>query len=211
DTFAYFAWMREGLDGHLLMRDPFTSETQTRDFFLPLWGLLGFAARITGLSIPVIFHIARLLAALALLIVARAVSRTIMKSRRRVRFSLWLYATSGGMGWLIYWLNNRGDLLGARAMFGSVDLNMPEAIAFRSMFAQVHFAIGVVLIGISLKLFFDALVGDSKPRAVIAGALVSLLAVVHPYMVVVVSGVAMVAAILSPSLCGRKNWISAYS
>lgn len=210
DTFAYFGWMREGSGGHLLMRDPFTSEPQSRDFFLPLWGLLGFAARITGVSIPVIFHIARLLAALVLLVVARAISRTIMKSRRRVRFSLWLYATSGGMGWLLYSLNNRGDLLGDRAMYGSVDLNMPEAIAFRSMFAQVHFAIGVVLVGIALKLFFDALVDDSKPRAVIAGGLVSLLAVVHPYMVVVVSAVAMVAAILSPWLGGRRNWISDY-
>src|SRR6185369_11751034 len=146
DTFAYFGWMREGAGGHLLMRDPFTSEPQSRDFLLPLWGLLGFASRITGLSLPVVFHIARLLAGLALLLVARAVSRTIMKSSRRVRFSLWLYATSGGMGWLIYWLNNRGDLLGGRAISGSVDLTMPEAIAFRSMFAQVHFAIGVVLI-----------------------------------------------------------------
>jgi len=203
--------MREGAGGHLLMRDPFTSEPQSRDFFLPLWGLLGLAARITGLSIPVIFHIARLLAALALLLVARAVSRTIMKSRRRVRFSIWLYATSGGMGWLIYWLNNRSDLLGERAMSGSVDLNMPEAIAFRSIFAQVHFAIGVVLVGIALKLFFDALAGNAARRAVIAGALVSLLAVVHPYMVVVVSGVAMVAAMLSPWLGGGKNWISDYS
>ncbi|HXF38996.1 MAG TPA: hypothetical protein VN687_04725 [Blastocatellia bacterium] len=211
DTFAYFAWMREGSDGHLLMRDAFTSEPQSRDFFLPLWGLLGFAARITGLSIPVIFHIARLLAALALLIVARAASRPIMKSRRRVRFSLWLYSTSGGMGWLIYWFNNRGDLFGDHAMSGSIDLNMPEAVAFRSMFAQVHFAIGVVLVGIALKLFFDALVDDSKLRAVIAGALVSLLAVVHPYMVVVVSAVAMVAAMLSPWFGGGKNWISDYS
>lgn len=205
DTFAYFAWMREGWDGQLLMRDPFTSEPQSRDFFLPLWGLLGLAARITGLSIPAIFYIARLLAGLGLLVVARAVSRTIMKSRRRVRFSLWLYATSGGMGWLIYWLNNRGALSSGGAMSGSVDLNMPEAIAFRSIFAQVHFAIGVVLVGIALKLFFDALVGNAILRSVIAGALVSLLAVVHPYMVVVVSAVAAVTAILWPWLGDRKN------
>src|SRR6185503_13153996 len=97
DTFAYFGWMREGAGGHLLMRDPFTSEPQSRDFFLPLWGLLGLASRITGPSIPIIFHIASLMAALARLVVARAVSRTIMKPSRRVRFSIWLYATSGGL------------------------------------------------------------------------------------------------------------------
>src|SRR6185369_9841654 len=62
-----------------------------------------------------------------------------------------------------------------------------------------------VLIGISLKLFFDALVGDATLRALISGALVSLLAVVHPYMVVVVSAVAVVTAILWPWLGDRRN------
>jgi hypothetical protein len=75
----------------------------------------------------------------------------------------------------------------------------------------VHFAIGVVLVGFALKLFFDALVGDATLRAVISGGLVSLLAVVHPYMVVVVSGVALVAAISVPLLGGRGNWIARYS
>jgi hypothetical protein len=211
DTFTYFAWMREAADGHWLMRDPFTSEPQSREFFLPLWGLLGFAARITGLSIPVIFHIARLLASLALLVVARTVTRTIMKSRTRVRFSLWLYATSGGLGWFIYWLNNRGHLFGGSAALGSVDLNMPEAIAFRSIFAQVHFATGVVLVGFAMKFIFDALVECAPLRAAISGVLVSLLAVVHPYMVVVVCAVVLVAAIVWPWLGDRKNWIGDYS
>lgn len=200
DTFTYLAWIRQGADGHLLMCDLFTSEPQSCEFFLPLWNLLGLIARITHIPIALTFHAARLLAGLLLLIVARAVAGSVMKSRTRVRYSLWLYAMSGGLGWLVYALKNRSNLLGANAASGSVDLNMPEAIAFRSVFAQVHFAVGAALIFASIKLLFSALVEKKTSRALIAGILVSLLVVVHPYMVVVVCAVAGVALLTWPWL-----------
>src|SRR5436190_18815922 len=55
DTFTYLAWIRQSADGHLLLRDLYTSESQPREFFLPLWNLIGFAARVTGSSITLIF------------------------------------------------------------------------------------------------------------------------------------------------------------
>ncbi len=196
DTFTYFAWMRQSADGHLLMCDPFTSESQHCEFFLPLWTILGFFSRVTHIPIALTFHAARLLAALVLLIVARAVAGTVIKSRTRVQYSLWLYVMSGGFGWLVYALKNRGDLFGAAESSGSADLNLPEAIAFRSVFSQVHFAVGAALVCGAIKLFFSAIVEKKTSRGLIAGMLVSLLAVVHPYMVVVVCGVAGVALAL---------------
>jgi len=200
DTFTYYAWMREGANGHLLMCDPFTSEPQRCEFFLPLWGVLGFVSRVTHISIPLTFHIARLVASLFLLVVARAVTRTVMKSRGRVRLSLWLYVLSGGFGWLVYLLQNAGDLFGATRAWGSADLNLPEAIAFRSVFSQVHFTVGVILVAGAINIFFRALVENKQSRALLAGVLVSLLAVVHPYMVFVVCAVAGVAFLLLPRL-----------
>ena len=84
DTFTYYAWMREGANGHLLMCDPFTSEPQRCEFFLPLWAVLGFISRVTNIPIPATFHIARVLAALFLLVVARAVALTVVRTRRLV-------------------------------------------------------------------------------------------------------------------------------
>lgn len=205
DTFSYFGWMRLGADGHVLMCDPFTSEPQPCQFFLPLWYVLGLVTRITHIPIALTFHAARLLAALLLLIVARSVAGSVMRSRTRVRYSLWLYALSGGFGWLVYALKNRANLFGGVAMSGSADLNLPEAIAFRSVFSQVHFAVGTALVCGAIKLFFSALVQKSPRRALIAGALVSLLAVVHPYMVVVVCGVSGVALVGSPWLEDRAK------
>lgn len=204
DTFTYFAWMRQGADGHLLACDLFTSEPQSCEFFLPLWSALGFAARITRAPIAVIFHAARLFASLLLLIVARAVAASVMKSRTRLRYTLWMYATSGGLGWLVYGLKNRNHLFGGAAS-GSIDLTMPEAIAFRAGFAQVHFAVGTALLCSAILLYFGALVEKKTSRAAVAGLLISLLAVVHPYMVVVGFVIAVAALLTWPLLIRETN------
>jgi hypothetical protein len=203
DTFSYFAWIRQGADGHLLMCDLFTSEPQSCEFFLPLWSVLGFIARLTGTPIALTFHAARLLAWLLLLVVARVVVGVVMKSRTRVRYSLWLYAMSGGFGWVVYALKNRGDLFAGGAGLSSVDLNMPEAIAFRSVFAQVHFAVGAALVFASIIFVFKGLLEKKAVKALISGGLVSLLAVVHPYMVVVICAVAGAALLTCPRLIDR--------
>ena len=205
DTFSYFAWMRQGADFRLLMCDPFTSEAQSCEFFLPLWNFLGFVARVSGLSIPIAFHVARLLAGLLLLVVARAVAGSVMKSRTRVRYTLWLYAMSAGFGWLVFGLKHRCILFGGIAGSGSADLDLPEAIAFRSFFSQVHFSVGVALVYGAIKLFFTAIVEKRTNHALIAGLLVSLLAVVHPYMVVVVCGVGGMALLTLPWLSNRSK------
>lgn len=205
DTFTYFAWMRQAADGHLLMCDLFTSEPQSCNFFLPLWSVLGLISRATHLPLPGTFHAARLLSGLVLLIVARAVIAGVMKSPARVRYTLWMYAMSGGLGWLVYVLKHKDRLLAIGDASGSADLNMPEAIAFRSVFAQVHFAVGVALLCGAIKLFFDALVERKSKRAVIAGLFVSLLAVVHPYMIVVVCAVAGVSMLAWPWLIEKNT------
>jgi hypothetical protein len=213
DTFTYFAWIRQSADGHLLLRDLFTSEPQPGEFFLPLWNIIGFTPRLTGASLGLTFHIARLLAGLLLLIAARAVAQSVMKSRARVRYTLWLYAMSGGLGWLVYALKTRNNLFGAVSIAGSVDLDMPEAIAFRSVFAQVHFAMGIALLCYSIKLFSSALVENKPRRAFGAGLLGSLLALVHPYIVVVVVSVIFVIVLTRMLIAGmrkggRKDYIS---
>ena len=205
DTFTYFAWTRQSADGHLLMCDQFTSESQVCRFFLPLWTILGFVARVTRAPIPLIFHVSRIFGALLLLLAGRTVAETVIKTRTHVRYFLWLYATSSGLGWLIYALKGEKNFLAGSDAFGSIDLNIPEAIAFRSVFAQVHFAVGIALLCWSIKLFFDALVEDRPSRAFAAGALVSLLAVVHPYMVVVALSIAGVTLLTRRWLLERRS------
>ncbi|HEY3137451.1 MAG TPA: hypothetical protein VGL29_15590 [Blastocatellia bacterium] len=199
DTFTYFAWMRQSVDGHILTCDLFTSERQSCEFFLPLWVALGFVSRAAHVPIALTFHAARLLAILPLLFVARTVAASVMKSRTRLRYTQWMYAMSGGLGWLVYGLNNRNGRGGGVAS-GSIDLTMPEAIAFRAVFAQVHFTVGTTLLCGAIHLCLSALTHKKTSRAAVAGLLVSLLAVVHPYMVVVALVVTAAASLAWPLL-----------
>src|SRR2546425_3756369 len=110
DTFTYFAWMRQGADGHLLMCDLFTSEPQSCEFFLPLWNILGLIADVTRLPIAMTFHAGRLFASLLLLIAARAVAASVMNYRTRVPYYLLLYVFADGFGLRVYALKNRIEL-----------------------------------------------------------------------------------------------------
>jgi hypothetical protein len=102
-------------------------------------------------------------------------------------------------------LKNGGNLLNASVISGSVDLNLPEAIAFRSAFAQVHFTLGAALVAFAINLVFSSLMSGKINRGAGAGLLVSLLAVVHPYLVVVVFTVAGAALALWPLLDSRDR------
>lgn len=205
DTFSYLAWMKQSANGHWFMCDLYTSEPQSCEFFLPLWAVLGLISGITGAEQVWVFHGARLVASFLLLLAARSVAVRVMKSRRRLRFTLWLYAMSGGLGWLVFLLNNGNSVFNAGVTSGSVDLNLPEAIAFRSAFAQVHFTAGAALVALSINLVFSSLLRGKMRHALSAGLMVSLLSVVHPYLVIVVLAVAGVSMALWPLVNSQER------
>jgi hypothetical protein len=205
DTFTYLAWIRQSADGALLMCDQFTSEPHGCDFFLPLWTLLGAVSRVTGASVALTFHAGRLVAGLLLLLVARSAALRVTESRRQTRYAVWLYAMSGGAGWLIYALNNQAALTSGAVTHGSADLYLPEAIAFRSVFAQVHLTAGAALTGAAIISLFASLTEGKATRALLAGLLATCLAVVHPYMVVVVCAVSAAAILLWPFIADRDD------
>lgn len=197
DTFSYLAWIKQAAGGHILMRDLFTSEQQTARFFLPLWIALGWTANVTGLPVAIVFHAARILSSLLVLLAAWAVGRCVMKSRTRLRFLVWMVGFSAGWGWVVF---AAGDLisilLGKSGVHGykmgtmPVDINMPEATVFRSAFCQVHMNVGAALICFALVFAFRAIFKRNRTYALFAGLLASVLAVVHPYEIVVTTVVA---------------------
>ncbi|HUK90936.1 MAG TPA: hypothetical protein VLZ81_11090, partial [Blastocatellia bacterium] len=153
DTFSYLAWIKQAAGGRILMRDMFTSEPQQSRFFLPLWVVLGWTSRLTGLSVAVVFHIARLLAALLVLIAARSVGQCVMKSRTRLRFLVWTVGFSAGLGWAVFAVGDLQSILSGKSgvhgyKMGTmpVDINMPEATVFRSAYSQVHMCLGAAMI-----------------------------------------------------------------
>jgi len=208
DTFSYLAWIKQGAQGHLLMLDAFTSEPQGRQFFLPLWAGLGLMSRLTGLPAAMVFHAGRIVAALFLLLAARAVARTVMKSRSRIRYTLWLLAFSAGLGWLLFAARAAGQSMSnltTRPPGGAADLDIPEAITFRAAFAQVHLTLGATLFYAAMAFVIVSLIQRKRVFAMLGGAMVSLLALVHPFDVIVVGTIAAVAFVFWPWFQGRNS------
>jgi hypothetical protein len=208
DTFSYLAWIKQGAQGHLLMLDAFTSEPHGRQFFLPLWAGLGLMSRLTGLPAAMVFHAGRIVAAVFLLLAARAVARTVMKSRSRIRYTLWLLAFSAGLGWLLFAARAAGQSMSNLTTHppgGAADLDIPEAITFRAAFAQVHLTLGATLFYAAMAFVIVSLIQRKRVSALLGGAMVSLLALVHPFDVIVVGVIAAVAFVSWPWFQGCSS------
>lgn len=129
DTNSYFAKMRQGFDGAWLFRLPYTVEPQRGIFFFTLYLGLGHVARILHASIITLFHLARYVGGVVLLLTLFRLIAALTDDPRARRWSFALASLGSGLGF--YTL-----LFGHGA---SIDLTVPEANSFYSMMANPHF------------------------------------------------------------------------
>jgi hypothetical protein len=135
DGNSYLAKMRQGWAGNWQFHLTYTPEPHDGAYVIYLFYLgLGHAARWTGLPLILVYHAARVLAGLALLVTVYAFLVRLTSDRRERRLAFWLASTSAGLGWL-------GAALGAFP----IDLSVPEAFAFFSLLSNPHFPLALAL------------------------------------------------------------------
>ncbi len=146
DGQSYMAKMQQGEAGRWLFHLTYTPEPHDGSFIFTFYILLGHLAALTGLPKILIFHLARLLTGLMLLSMAyRFIARvTPQLTERRLAFIFMAY--SAGLGWL-------GAILGAFP----IDLWVPEAFVFYSLYANPHFPLALML----MLLIFDQILAVS--------------------------------------------------
>ncbi|MCB0164043.1 MAG: hypothetical protein KDI79_07455 [Anaerolineae bacterium] len=134
DGHSYLAKIEQGAAGQWLFHLTYTPETHPGAFIFTFYLALGHVARMTGLPNVIVFHLARLLAGLLLLLtVFRFVAHvTPHPGERRLAFGL--IGLASGFGWL-------GILFGAFP----IDLWVPEAFVHYSLYANPHFPLGMAL------------------------------------------------------------------
>jgi len=136
DANSYLAKMRQGAGGAWLFHLPYTPEEHPGAFLLLFYLLLGKGAALTGLSMAWTYNLARV-ACGAILLVAIYVFCARWCAAVAVRRAAFLLAAFGsGFGWLL-------TLLGRPAWLGmlALDLILPEAYAFLSLYAPPHIAL----------------------------------------------------------------------
>jgi len=134
DGHSYIAKMRQGLDGSYRFRLPFTPEPQEGAYLFILHITLGHLARWTGLPLIWVYHGARVLAGVILLLVAHRFVVSLGGERGQHRLTLLLLTASSGLGWLV-----------ALTGYTSADLWVPEAFLFYSVLYTFHFPLAIAL------------------------------------------------------------------
>jgi len=141
DGNSYLAKMRLGAEGEWLFHLFYTAEEHEPAMAFPLHLLLGKLAAATGLSLVLVFHLARIVFGLLLSVTIYAFAARFVSdvATRRVA---WALATVGsGLGWLLV-------LLGASPLLGAMPLDfwVPEAYVFLVLYNLPHLAAAQALL-----------------------------------------------------------------
>jgi hypothetical protein len=180
DGQSYFAKMRQGYDGAWLFRLPFTADDEPDAFLFTFHLGLGHLARLTGLSLPTLYHAARVLGGWALLVVLYPfVARTFDAPADRRR--AWMFvALAAGLGWI---------------SSSASDVAIPESNTFFSLLANAHFAASMLL----MLIIFTAVLDGVWRRAVPASIGLAILQPFAPIAVFATLGVFLILRWLRPS------------
>lgn len=183
DSHTYFAKMLQGYDGAWRYRIPFTPETHEPAFVGGFYLMLGHLARIMGLSLETIWHLARLVASLLLFLAAYAFITSFVPNRGQQRLAYLLALTGSGLGWLLF-------LLGQPYWLETfpVDFRMPEAHLFFTALTFPHVAVGSVLLLLSFWSMAHAfsLAAPLWRYGLAAGVANLLLSIVYPFLIYLV-------------------------
>jgi len=175
DNLSYLAKMQQGYAGSWLFQLPYTAEPHegVPNYFFYLF--LGHVARWTGLSIPLVFHLAAIMCGLLLLLVMYYFIAQGRFEVRERRYSFALAGFSSGLGWLMMGL---GELL-------STDLTVPESNTFFTLMNCPHFAFSQSLV---LIIFLAYVVAPHAwtTRTLVSSVAGMLLTLIHPFMLYVV-------------------------
>src|SRR5436309_12633194 len=204
DANTYLAKMRQGFEGAWSWQNRYTTEESPGAYLFMFWLLLGHIAAIAGRPLIVVFHLARVAAAVALMAAAwLCITHFIQDGGARL-FAFFFCAISLGMGYVI-------QALGHPVIFGNptdtLDWRMPELTAFYSVLALPHFAWSGVFAAAGVVLTLNAIQRGSLVFAGLAGLAWLGQASIHPQMPILMGGATAVALLLRPA--SPRGWLAA--
>lgn len=190
DHMVYSAWMRQAMDGHLLMDNRFTTDAQPGLTVHLYFFLLGLIAKLTGIPFAATLARASLSAAFVLLLSKLAYRLSDQIYARKLILAVAIFG--GGVGFLV-WHNFGVDISRPTAPFLKdillghlpTDVWQPEGFVFPSMLTNSLFMASLCLI---LTALLAVLSAEKGPRRVFVGAVsIALLMNIHSYDVLLVA------------------------
>lgn len=204
DANTYLSKMRQGWEGSWSWQNRYTTEASPSAYLFMFWIVLGHIAAVLHLPLIVVFHLARIAAAFALMAAAWLLIRHFIQDPAARKFAFFFLAIGLGMGYVI-------QALGHPVIFGNVtdtlDWRMPELTAFYSILALPHFAWSGVFAALGIALTFKAIQKGSVLVGFLAGLAWLGQASIHPQMPILMGGATMAALLVRPA--ARRGWVAA--
>src|SRR5207248_9325763 len=204
DANTYLAKMRQGWEGSWAWQNRYTTESSPAAYLFMFWIVLGHVAALTNLPLVLVFHLARIAAAFALMAGAWLFISHFIKNRSARRFAFFFCALGLGMGYII-------QAFGQPVIFGNqtdtLDWRMPELTAFYSVLALPHFAWSGVFAALGVALTLKAIDRGSMWLGLLAGLAWLGQASIHPQMPILMAGATGVALLLRPAR--PRGWVAA--
>jgi hypothetical protein len=204
DANTYLAKMRQGWEGSWGWQNRYTTESSPVAYLFLFWIVLGHLAALLNLPLIVVFHLARVAAAFALMAAAWSMIGHFIEDRAARKFAFYFLAVGLGMGYVI-------QALGHPVIFGNqtdtLDWRMPELTAFYSILALPHFAWSGVFAAAGCALTFMAIQRGSVVLGALAGLAWLGQASIHPQMPILMGGATAAALIMHPA--APRGWIAA--
>jgi hypothetical protein len=204
DANTYLAKMRQGWEGSWSWENRYTTESSPTAYLFMFWLALGHLAAISHLPLIVVFHLARVAAAFALMAAVWAFVSHFIADRSARRFAFFFCAVGLGLGYVIQALGHP-VILGNQT--DTLDWRMPELTAFYSVLALPHFAWSGVFAAAGVVLTLTAIQRGSLVLAVLAGLAWLGQASIHPQMPILMGGATAVALIVRPP--APRGWAAA--
>jgi hypothetical protein len=195
DGNSYIAKMRLGARGEWLFHLVYTPEEHDGALVYTFYLLLGKLAHLTGMSLVLTYHLARVVLGWVLLLTVYAFAAHVTADVAIRRLAWALVAVGSGVGWLL-------TALGASQWLGNLPLDfwVPEAYVFLVLYSLPHLALAEALLLASLLLTLQAIEGAGWQRCLYAGLAAFFMAWIVPFY----AGV--VAAALGATLIGLALW-----
>lgn len=200
DFTVYYSYIEQVKNGDFLSKNLFTSEEQPVGIFRPFWVFVGILAKIFNLPSFLIFQICRFLFIPFLLLTSYYVISSFLKeeSKRRICFLLFVFAS--GWGWII------GLDLIAKNNWRVIDLFVPEAFTFTTLYTEPHFIVSLSLIILIFLFSIKAFSNYKLKYSLLAGLFSFTLFSFHPYHMYSIFGV-LFTFIVVDSLINKKIYL----
>ncbi len=171
DTYVYLSNIISVKDGQIVVPNLYTTESREPFLIKPTYIIVGIIAELSGTSPLLLYHLARLVSAIAFVIILWKFIGLFVKREAERLFALVIVLSSSGLGFLLH-----------RYFPASIDTWVPESNTFFSLIEAPHFIITQTLLLGSIMLILKFIDIRKWKYLVFASVLTTLVILEHPFM-----------------------------